>query len=53
MILYRSRCTTLFDEPKTWLITDIACLIGSNLPEQLLKRDQTGIGLDNFTTETL
>lgn len=36
--------------PKKWLVTGCAGFIGSNLLEQLLKLDQTVIGLDNFTT---
>ena len=36
--------------PKTWLVTGVAGFIGSNLLEQLLKLDQTVVGLDNFST---
>jgi len=36
--------------PKTWLVTGAAGFIGSNLTEALLKRDQTVVGLDNFST---
>lgn len=36
--------------PKTWLVTGCAGFIGSNLLEQLLKLDQTVVGLDNFST---
>jgi UDP-N-acetylglucosamine/UDP-N-acetylgalactosamine 4-epimerase len=36
--------------PRTWLITGVAGFIGSNLLEELLKVDQTVIGLDNFST---
>jgi UDP-N-acetylglucosamine 4-epimerase len=50
MIPYHARCTTLRDEPKTWLITGVAGFIGSNLLEHLLKLNQTVIGLDNFAT---
>jgi UDP-N-acetylglucosamine 4-epimerase len=35
---------------KTWLVTGCAGFIGSNLLEQLLKLDQTVVGLDNFAT---
>jgi UDP-N-acetylglucosamine/UDP-N-acetylgalactosamine 4-epimerase len=40
----------LKSNPKTWLITGVAGFIGSNLLEELLKVDQTVIGLDNFST---
>lgn len=36
--------------PKVWLVTGVAGFIGSNLLEQLLKLNQTVIGLDNFAT---
>lgn len=36
--------------PRTWLVTGVAGFIGSNLLEQLLKLDQTVVGLDNFST---
>jgi len=36
--------------PKRWLVTGCAGFIGSNLLENLLKLDQTVIGLDNFAT---
>ncbi len=36
--------------PKIWLITGVAGFIGSNLLEELLKLDQTVIGMDNFIT---
>lgn len=36
--------------PKKWLVTGVAGFIGSNLLEQLLKLDQTVVGLDNFAT---
>jgi UDP-N-acetylglucosamine 4-epimerase len=36
--------------PKIWLVTGCAGFIGSNLLEQLLKLNQTVIGLDNFST---
>jgi len=50
MIPYHALCTTLRDEPNTWLITGVAGFIGSNLLEHLLKLNQTVIGLDNFAT---
>ncbi|WP_108647151.1 NAD-dependent epimerase/dehydratase family protein [Polynucleobacter rarus] len=40
----------LIKEPKKWLITGCAGFIGSNLLEDLLKLDQTIVGLDNFST---
>jgi UDP-N-acetylglucosamine/UDP-N-acetylgalactosamine 4-epimerase len=40
----------LKNKPKTWLVTGCAGFIGSNLLEQLLKLDQTVVGLDNFAT---
>lgn len=36
--------------PKKWLVTGAAGFIGSNLVENLLKLDQTVVGLDNFAT---
>jgi UDP-N-acetylglucosamine 4-epimerase len=36
--------------PRRWLVTGVAGFIGSNLLEQLLKLDQTVVGLDNFST---
>ena len=35
--------------PKVWLITGVAGFIGSNLLENLLKLNQTIIGIDNFS----
>ncbi|GHF99203.1 NAD-dependent epimerase/dehydratase family protein [Thalassotalea marina] len=40
----------LLQSPKTWLVTGVAGFIGSNLLENLLKLNQTVIGLDNFAT---
>ncbi|WP_227368677.1 NAD-dependent epimerase/dehydratase family protein [Halomonas sp. M20] len=37
-------------QPRVWLISGVAGFIGSNLLEQLLKLDQTVVGLDNFAT---
>jgi UDP-N-acetylglucosamine/UDP-N-acetylgalactosamine 4-epimerase len=37
-------------QPKRWLITGAAGFIGSNLLEELLRLDQSVVGLDNFTT---
>lgn len=39
---------SLSEDPKAWLITGVAGFVGSNLLENLLKLDQTVIGLDNF-----
>jgi UDP-N-acetylglucosamine/UDP-N-acetyl-alpha-D-glucosaminouronate 4-epimerase len=36
--------------PRTWLVTGVAGFIGSNLLEELLRRDQQVIGLDDFST---
>lgn len=36
--------------PEKWLVTGVAGFIGSNLLEQLLKLDQSVVGLDNFST---
>jgi UDP-N-acetylglucosamine 4-epimerase len=36
--------------PRKWLITGVAGFIGSALLEELLKRDQEVVGLDNFST---
>ena len=43
-------CQNLQQSPKTWLVTGVAGFIGSNLLENLLKLNQTVIGLDNFAT---
>jgi UDP-N-acetylglucosamine 4-epimerase len=37
-------------EKNTWLVTGCAGFIGSNLIESLLRRGQTVVGLDNFST---
>jgi len=42
--------TQLKANPKRWLITGVAGFIGSNLLEELLRLDQTVVGLDNFST---
>jgi UDP-N-acetylglucosamine 4-epimerase len=36
--------------PRTWLITGVAGFIGSNLLEELLRRGQRVVGLDNLVT---
>jgi UDP-N-acetylglucosamine/UDP-N-acetyl-alpha-D-glucosaminouronate 4-epimerase len=36
--------------PRTWLVTGVAGFIGSNLLDELLRRDQQVIGLDDFST---
>lgn len=50
MTRYEQIKQELLNSPKTWLITGVAGFIGSNLLEQLLKLNQTVIGLDNFAT---
>lgn len=50
MTRYEQIKQDLLNSPKTWLITGVAGFIGSNLLEQLLKLNQTVIGLDNFAT---
>lgn len=47
---YSKTCEILRKKPKTWLITGVAGFIGSNLLEQLLRLNQTVVGLDNFAT---
>jgi UDP-N-acetylglucosamine 4-epimerase len=36
--------------PRTWLVTGVAGFIRSNLPEALLKLNQSVVGMDNFRT---
>jgi UDP-N-acetylglucosamine 4-epimerase len=50
MTVYSALCNSLFDTPKTWLVTGTAGFIGSNLLEHLLKLNQRVVGLDNFAT---
>ncbi|MCU7995615.1 NAD-dependent epimerase/dehydratase family protein [Shewanella glacialipiscicola] len=50
MTRYEQIKQDLLNSPKTWLVTGVAGFIGSNLLEQLLKLNQTVIGLDNFAT---
>jgi len=50
MSRYNEIKTQLNQSPKTWLVTGCAGFIGSNLLEQLLKLNQTVVGLDNFAT---
>ncbi|MEP4574404.1 NAD-dependent epimerase/dehydratase family protein, partial [Marinobacter sp.] len=50
MTHYEELQNKLNSAPKTWLITGVAGFIGSNLLEQLLKLNQTVVGLDNFAT---
>ena len=47
---YSETLSQLQKKPESWLITGAAGFIGSNLIEQLLKNNQTVIGLDNFST---
>jgi UDP-N-acetylglucosamine 4-epimerase len=50
MMAYERTKTELVARPKRWLVTGAAGFIGSNLVEELLRLDQTVIGLDNFAT---
>ncbi|MEN1925809.1 NAD-dependent epimerase/dehydratase family protein [Luteimonas qiangzhengi] len=50
MTAFDSVCTTLLEQPRTWLVTGCAGFIGSNLLEALLRLDQRVVGLDNFST---
>lgn len=50
MANYATLLESLPQYPKTWLVTGVAGFIGSNLLEQLLKLNQTVVGLDNFAT---
>ena len=43
----------LINKPKKWLITGVAGFIGSHLLMELLRLNQTVIGLDNFSTGKL
>lgn len=50
MLRYKEIKQQLLASPKVWLITGVAGFIGSNLLENLLRLNQTVIGLDNFET---
>jgi UDP-N-acetylglucosamine 4-epimerase len=50
MSAYKLLKKKLAATPKTWLVTGCAGFIGSNLLEELLKLDQSVVGLDNFST---
>ncbi len=50
LLNYQETKVQLKSNPRVWLITGVAGFIGSNLLEQLLKLDQTIVGLDNFAT---
>lgn len=50
MTRYESVQAALRQTPKNWLVTGVAGFIGSNILEQLLKLEQTVVGLDNFAT---
>nr|WP_298414805.1 SDR family oxidoreductase [uncultured Halomonas sp.] len=50
MAIFERVQTDIVSNPSTWLISGVAGFIGSNLLEQLLKLDQTVVGLDNFAT---
>jgi len=38
------------EQQRTWLVTGVAGFIGSNLLEELLRRGQRVVGVDNFST---
>jgi len=50
MSAYEDLKQRLLSSPRVWLITGVGGFIGSNLLEQLLKLNQTVVGLDNFST---
>jgi UDP-N-acetylglucosamine 4-epimerase len=50
MTAYSRLRQELAAEPRTWLITGVAGFIGSHLLEELLRLDQTVVGLDNIST---
>lgn len=50
MSTYETVLRDLQKAPRTWLITGVAGFIGSNLLEQLLRRGQRVVGMDNFLT---
>ena len=50
MSKYEQVKNELLETPKVWLVTGVAGFIGSNLLENLLKLNQTVVGLDNFST---
>lgn len=50
MSTYTKIQTELQISTRVWLVTGVAGFIGSNLLEQLLRLDQTVVGLDNFDT---
>ena len=47
---YAALKTELRSHPRRWLVTGCAGFIGSHLLEQLLRLDQSVVGLDNFAT---
>ena len=48
--LYAQLRIALRAQPRRWLVTGAAGFIGSNIIEELLRLDQSVIGLDNFVT---
>ena len=50
MSAYHNLKIELSKTPQTWLVTGVACFIGCNLLEALLKLDQRVVGLVNFAT---
>jgi len=47
---YEELRSELRGSPNKWLVTGVAGFIGSNLLEELLKLDQSVVGLDNLST---
>ena len=50
MNAYAQLSERLAAQPARWLVTGVACFIGSNLLECMLRLGQTVVGLDNFLT---
>lgn len=47
---YQTLCEELAAHPQRWLVTGAAGFIGSHLVAELLRLNQTVVGLDNFAT---
>lgn len=50
MPVHEGVASQLAGDRKTWVVTGVAGFIGSNLLEELLRLDQTVVGIDNFST---
>ena len=50
MTTYDDALQRIKSRNRTWLVTGVAGFIGSHLAENLLRLDQTVVGLDNFST---